>query len=268
MNRPGGPDPIKDLWQRVQARPAPVVIIVLVATIFIAQAGFPWIWLLGGAIVLAVLWPTVMNTGSKSAATHTPSTIQNTGGNIDLSKLQPPYLDLMQRALNTSRRIQEAISQTRDPGQRRVLADATKDLGELTGSIYELACKAQSVHTGIGANPMEHLTEEMKRLETAISGTNDEFQKSQYYAAMDGKLQQMQNITDAMVALRRWDAQVENAVSTLETLLSQVLRIKSSEVLSYSGDTDDLSVDLKREVDSLKAAAEAMDSVYSWQQKV
>ncbi len=182
MNRPSGPNLIKDVWQRVQARPAPVVIVVLVATIFIALAGFTWIWLLGGAIVLAVLWPTVMNTDSKSAATGAPGNMLNTGGNLDLSKLQPPYIDLMQRALNTSRRIQEAISQTRDQGQRQVLADATKDLGELTGSIYDLACKAQSVHTGIGANPMEHLTEEMKRLETAISGTNDEFQKSQYYA--------------------------------------------------------------------------------------
>ena len=267
MNRPSSSGPIKDLWQRVQARPAPVVIVVLAATIFIALAGYAWVWLLGGAIVLAVLWPMVMSTGSRSAATAAHSTMLNSGGNLDLSKLQPPYIDLMQRALNTSRRIQEAINQTRDQGQQRVLADATKDLGELTGSIYELACKAQSVHIGIGANPMQHLTEEMKRLETAISGTNDEFQKGQYYASMDGKLQQMQNITDAMVALRRWDAQVENAVSTLETLLSQVLRIKSSEVLSYSGDTDDLSVDLKREVDSLKAAAEAMDSVYGWQQK-
>ena len=62
--------------------------------------------------------------------------------------------------------------------------------------------------------------------------------------------------------------QIENAVSTLDTLLSQVLRIKSSEVLSYTGATDELSNNLKREVDSVKAAAQAMDNVYGWQQKV
>src|SRR5687768_4485974 len=106
MNSQSKPDPIRELWQRVQARPAPAVVIMLLASLFIALSGFPWVWLFGGAIVLAVLWPTLMNTSSKSAATSAPSITLTSGGNIDLSKLQPPYLDLMQRALNTSRRIQ------------------------------------------------------------------------------------------------------------------------------------------------------------------
>ncbi len=74
----------------------------------------------------------------------------------------------------------------------------------------------------------------------------------------------MQNLTDTTVAMRRWDSQIENALSTLDTLLSQVLRIKSSEVLSYNAATDELSNSLKREVESLKATAEAMDNVYGW----
>jgi chromosome segregation ATPase len=138
-------------------------------------------------------------------------------------------------------------------------------LPEVVNSIYGLALKAQSVETALGGtNPIDRLTDEIKQLEAQINATNDEFQKSQYYAALDGKLQQMQNLTDTTVAMRRWDSQIENALSTLDTLLSQVLRIKSSEVLSYSGATDELSNSLKREVDSLKATAEAMDNVYGW----
>lgn len=268
-NNVKGSDPIKEIWRRVQERRIPVVAVVLLASLFIALAGFPWIWLIGGAIALALLLPLLFSSATGSAVTLPGlSAAQGGGTNPDLSRLSGHYLQLMQHTLSTRRQIEEAIAQTQDPGQRHVLTDSVRDLPALTEGIYSLALKAQSVNSGIGeTNSIDQLTGEIQRLEATIKGTNDEFQKSQYYAALDGKLQQMQNITDTTVALRRWDAQVENAVSTLDTLLSQVLRIKSSEVLSYTGATDDMSNALKREVDSLKAASEAMDTVYGWQTK-
>lgn|GEM_PF-3417702 len=261
------PDPAGDIWRRIQARPLPAVIVVLLVTLFVALAGYPWVWLVGGAVVVALLLPSILKMGAGgSTAPQGVGILPVRSGSVDLGRLEGHYRGLMDRALSTRRRIEDAVNQTQDPGQRRVLADAMSGLPELTDRIYELARKAQSIHSGLGsANPMEGLAEEIKRLEAAIKGTDDEFQKSQYYATLDGKLQQMQNITDATVALQRWDAQIENAVSAMDTLLSQVLRIKSSEVLSYSGSTDDLSNSLKQEVDSLRATAEAMDSVYGWQ---
>jgi hypothetical protein len=269
------PDPVSNIWRRVQERPVPVVIVVLLVTLFIALAGYPWIWLIGGAVVVAVLLPSILKMGGGQGSLSQggsvgslPSIATGATGSTDLARLQGRYHALMERALSTRGRIEAAVDQTQDPGQRQVLAHAMRDLPELTQRIYELACKAQGVQSGLGgANPMEELAEEIKRLEVAMKSTGDEFQKSQYYASLDGKLQQMQNITDATVALQRWDAQIENAVSTLDTLLSQVLRIKSSEVLSYRGSTDDLSSSLRHEVDSLKATAEAMDNVYGWQDK-
>ena len=96
--------------------------------------------------------------------------------------------------------------------------------------------------------------------------TNDEFQRGQYQATLDGKLQQMQNITDTQVALQRWDAQMDNAISTLDTIMTQLMRIKSSEVLSYGSATDDVSRTLRQQVDELKATSDALDSVYGWSQ--
>jgi hypothetical protein len=262
-----GPNQIRNMWRRAQERPGPAALIVLLVTLFIALAGYPLIWLVGGAIVVALLLPSLLNAGattSGTSASSSPTLASGSGPN--LSELRGHYLDFVQQALATRKRIEEAVGQTQDPGQRQVLANAISDLPKLTDSICALAVKAQSVHTGLGdANPMGKLTDEIKSLEASMNSTNDEFQKSQYYSALDGKLQQMQNITDTTVALQRWDAQIENAVSTLDTLLSQVLRIKSSEVLSYTGSTDDLSNSLKREVDSLRATAEAMDNVYGWQ---
>ena len=106
------------------------------------------------------------------------------------------------------------------------------------------------------------LSADVMRLDAAMKGTNDQFQKDQYAASLDGKLQQMQNFTDTRVAVERWNAQIDNALSALDTLYSQVLRIKSSEVLSYDTATDELSHSLRREVETLKATSDAFDSVY------
>ena len=65
-NNVRGPDPLRDLWQRAQARPAPVVLVVLLVSLFIALAGYPWIWLVGGAVVLAVLYPSLANLTGRS----------------------------------------------------------------------------------------------------------------------------------------------------------------------------------------------------------
>src|SRR5204863_7974726 len=136
-----------------------------------------------------------------------------------------------------------------DPGTRRALQDSTRALSELTTTIYDLALKAQGVQSAIqSSNTLSALSDDITRLENAIKSTNDEFQKSQYYATLDGKLQQMQNFTDTTVALDRWNAQLDNALSTLDTILSQVLRIRSSEMLSYENATDELSNSLRREV--------------------
>lgn len=256
-----------EVMQWVRARPVPVAFVIILVTLFIALTGNTWVWFVGGLLVLLVLYPSLFNmrgAGTKQATGNTLPTIASPSA-PDINQLQGHYRELMQRALNVRHNIKTAISQTQDPGQRQVLAQATDALPELTNSIYSLALKAQGVQAALGStNPVDRLTGEIKQIEDQIKNTSDEFQKSQYYAAMDGKLQQMQNITDTTVAMRRWDAQIENALSTMDTLLSQVLRIKSSEVLSYTGATDELSNSLKREVAELNATSDAMNSVYGW----
>ena len=93
---------------------------------------------------------------------------------------------------------------------------------------------------------MTGLNQDIKRLKGIIATTKDDFAKSQYQATLDGKEQQVKNFTDTgRHALDRWHAQLDNALSTLDTILSQVLRIRSSEVLSLSSATDQVSQSLK-----------------------
>lgn len=193
----------------------------------------------------------------------TPAGTQLSPSRVDLRRLDGKYKAYVQRALDTRANIEQAIEGTSDPGVKRALADAVRDLPELIDTIYTLAFRSQSVQNALlSSNTMQGLLADTQRLDGLIKTTTDDFQKSQYQATLDGKLQQMQNLTDTEVALQRWDAQMDNALSTLDTILSQVLRIKSSEVLSYTGATDAMSKTLRQEVDSLKATSDALDSVY------
>jgi hypothetical protein len=261
------PDSFRSIVQRAMERPMAVLAVIVVVSLLLSAIYGGWILVLGAAACVWLLYSSP-KASQEFRGMLGPARVSQGAADPDLSRLQGKYHASMERALATRRNIERAIADSRDPGVRRALTDSTRDLPELTATIYDLAIKAQSVQSSMqSSNTVATLTDEIKRLEREIAATNDEFLKGQYYAALDGKLQQMQNMTDTRVAVSRWDAQIDNALSTLDTLLSQVLRIKSSEVLSYEGATDQLSHDLKEEVESLKATSDALDSVYGWGKK-
>lgn len=235
------------------------VLVIVFGTLLI---GF-WAGVLGAVVVLAAFYFSLQRMlqrlpggGSKVGA---PPVVR-----VDVNKLQGSERAYVQRALDRRASIEQAVNAAGDPGVKRALLDSTRDLGELVQTIYELALKSQSVGMALrSSGTMNSLIQDTQRLDEMIKSTTDEFQRNQYRSTLDGKLQQMQNMTDTEVALKRWDAQLENALGTLDTILSQVLRVSSSQVLSYTGDTtDDLSTTLRKEVEELKATSDAFDSVY------
>jgi len=183
---------------------------------------------------------------------------------IELNRLTGGYRSALQRALDTRRKIEHAVSATTDPGMRKALADSTDDLEELTYTIYDIALKAQSLLGSVQASNtnVTKLSQEISQLERVVQTTQDEVARRHYQDTLDGKRQQMQNYQDTTAALQRWHAQLDNALNTLDTILSQVLRIRSSEVLSMSSATDAVSHSLRDEVEALKATSDALDTVY------
>jgi hypothetical protein len=251
-------------WRRL----TPMVAVVLIALV-VGSLAWGWWFFFVGLVGYALLYYFSframyrragggLNPGSTPASPFNRTT-------YDLSPLQGKYRQFMERAVNRRATIERTITGTADPGVRRALEGSTRDLSELVDTIYSLALKAQSVESALqSSSPMAELLADTKRLDEQIKSTNDEFQRGQYQATLDGKLQQMQNITDTQVALQRWDAQMDNAISTLDTIMTQIMRMKSSEVLSYGSATDDVSRTLRQEVDELKATSDALDSVYGW----
>ncbi len=260
-NNPTFTNFLKQLMSLDPRRVLPVLALALLVLIVGSITWGWWFFFVGLAFYALFYYLSLRNVFNGVAAGGGLATASSP--NLDLGRLSGKYREAVQRALATKANIEGTISATGDPGTRRALQDGIRDLPEMVNTIYALAAKSQSVGGMLqSSNTMSKLSDEIQRLDEQIKTTQDEFLKGQYYAAMDGKLQQMQNLTDTTVALNRWDAQMDNALSTLDTILSQVLRIKSSEVLSYTGATDDMSRTLRQEVDSLKATSDALDTIY------
>src|SRR5438105_681259 len=71
---------------------------------------------------------------------------------LDLNKLQGAYRVAVQKALDTRKKIETAVAGTGDPAIRNALAESTGDLDELTGTIYDIALKAQSLQASLPAS--------------------------------------------------------------------------------------------------------------------
>lgn len=254
---------IKEATGLIMGRYLWASVLALVVILALSLAVSWWFLPIGLVVYVAVIYALASGRTTLPQSSMQTAPVLRTPS-LDTSALSGQYLASVQRAQNVSNEIARTIAGTSDPGLRTALNDSTHDLPELVRSIYDLAVKSQRLDTAMQTTgSMEALSAEVMRLDNARKTTNDPFQRDQYAAALDGKLQQMQNFTDTRVALERWTSQIDNALSALDTLFSQVLRIQSSEVLSYSSSaTDQLSRTLANEVASLKATSDAFDSVY------
>ncbi len=239
----------------------PVAAAVLAITIVVGLTVSYWFFLVGAAFYAFIVYSSLQDPQESRQVLDEALYPER---KLDLNKLTGPYREALQKALDTRKRIETAVAQTDDPGVRTALAQSTGDLGELTGTIYDLALKAQSLQSSLQGSSIdiEGLQGDILRLQNLVKNTTDEFAKSQYQATLDGKRQQLQNYQDTTEALNRWHAQLDNALSTLDTILSQVLRMRSSEVLSLSSATDQVSTSLRDQVNQLKATSDALDAVY------
>jgi chromosome segregation ATPase len=241
----------------------PLAAAVLAITLVVGLMVSYWFFLVGAVfyvlLVVSSLYDAAENRQVLNEAFY-PERVRK----IDPGKLIGPYRASLQRAMDTRRRIESAVAQTADPGVKKALGQATDDIEELVGTIYDIALKAQSLQASLQASNANEaaLKRDIKQLERVVETTPDEFARDQYKATLEGKREQLKNLTDTRDALDRWHAQLDNALNTLDTILSQVLRIRSSEVLNISSETDDVSHTLRDEVEALRATSQAFDAVY------
>src|SRR5215203_5580229 len=132
----------------LNAMTRPLSAAVVAITVVIGLLVNPWFFLVGAAFYAFIVWSTLQDAQESKQVLNEVLYPERTR-KFDLNKLQGGYRQSFQRALDTRKKIETAVAETDDPGIRRALNDSTDNLGELTGTIYDIALKAQSVQIAL-----------------------------------------------------------------------------------------------------------------------
>jgi hypothetical protein len=232
-----------------------------ITIIVVALTGWWWFALIGAAAYAFFVW-SALNDPQLTAQVLAEELYPER--KLDLGRLRSPYREAVQRALAGRKRIEEAVAGAGTAALRAALADPVQQVREVTDTIYDIALKAQDLQTSIGASNIDlnALDNDIRQLQYQVQYAKDDYLKSQYQATLDAKREQQQNLRDANQALIRWQAQLDNALSALDTIYSQVLKIKSAEVRNLSAATDEVSQSLREQIDNLRITSDAFDQVY------
>src|SRR5688500_16449115 len=249
----------------LNAMTRPLSAAVLAITLIVGLTVTEWFFLVGFAFYAFIVYSTLQDAQESKEVLNEvlyPERVRK----LDLSKLSGGYRSALERAIATRKKIELAVAETADVGIKKALADATGDMEELIGTIYDIGIKAQSLQASVQASNVNvsGLNKEIAQLERIVKSSTDDFARDQYKATLEGKRQQLQNYNDTNDALNRWHAQLDNALSTVDTFLSQVLRMRTAADVALSTATEQVSHSLRDEVEALKATSDAFDTVYGF----
>ncbi len=182
---------------------------------------------------------------------------------VDIGRLRGSYRAIMQQALEQKARIKQAVSSTGSDTIRASLTQSTSGVDDLTDMVYEIAYKAQALEQYLSGVNIGQVQNEVSTMRARVAASSDDYQKQQYNDALKSKEEQLTNLQQVNEALQRWQSQLTNALSGLDTIYSQVLRIKSADVMNMTTATDEVSQSLSSQVTQLRNIANAYDAVLS-----
>jgi hypothetical protein len=228
MKEPSGESPLLRLERWVQQHRAPTMVIMLVVTLSGIVLGQTWLLALGSMGLWFVLYPGLSGSAGRKLPTRNAATEAKTAGSInaptkvDVTKPAGLYHEQMLYVLQMKHQIEAAASQIRDSRLRKSAMAAAGGLQELVDAIYELALLSQNTRERLaGANSEE--AAETRQSDTA--------------------------------RVRRWDAQIDHAVSLFDILLYQMLGLSANDAGSQSQGLEAWPEMLRRESELLKSAS-------------
>ena len=207
------------------------------------------------AIVISSLADQAENQKVVQSELHPPRKIEP--GNLSGS-----YRQSLQQAMATAQQIDDAVMRS-EPGQRDMLKRLTADVNDLLGAVYDIALKAQDVQGSLTIINRMDLTNEIARQERLVGSAPSDYLRGQYQATLDAKREQLDNLNTVNEALQRWQAQLAHAQASLEDILTQILKIKSSAIMQATFDTDGLSDQLREQTTALRETAKAFDKLHA-----
>ncbi|NLS77854.1 MAG: hypothetical protein GXY76_11400 [Chloroflexi bacterium] len=239
-----------------------LTIAITVLLIFLYPAPFPWwkwwYWLVLGAVgEVLIIYTSIVD----------ETTAQRVVADMFQQRFDPngirqtKYRDSLQRALEYRRRIETTIRGQHSEVLKGYLESAMTQVTDWIANIYRLA-KRLDEYEGDSVIQRDTLAlpKQIQHAEAKLRLEDSEQVRQELRQMIASKRVQVQNLTDLENAMQKAELQMENSLTALGTLYSQLLLLDAKEV--DSGRARNISQSIQDQVSALQNVVSALDEVY------
>ncbi len=263
----------RTFWTMLQnAVFSPLSALVIAAAILLLGLGVPVpvlnlppaTWLIG----LVPLWLAVVGLSITNRKAGEQAASQVFREQFNLSQISNQHLRaVVNQAIAYRERIDKAVTQFPDAAMKTRLQDVADQVQEWVARIYSLAQRLDAYRSDtIIANDLTAVPQSIQQLQARLGAEGDEsvqVEVRETIARRQGQLDMLKRLDTAM---DRAELQLENTLTALGTVYSQMLLIDARDV--NSAKTQRLRDSISDQVTSLQDMLTSLDEVYSSQQSM
>lgn len=171
--------------------------------------------------------------------------------------------DDVETALEYQRRIEDVVRQRRRGVLRDHLEDTANQLSDWISNIYRLARRLDAYRRdSLLAQERKAVPQEIERLAGRHKRESDPTVQQQLEAVLEGKHKQWQTLQALNTRMQQAELQLEQSVTALATVYSQLQLINAQDV--DSGRSERLRVDIREQINELNDLISAINEVYDY----
>jgi uncharacterized coiled-coil protein SlyX/uncharacterized protein YdcH (DUF465 family) len=180
----------------------------------------------------------------------------------DTSALQKPYAARILRSVTIQKTILLELSSAAAE-HRALLAGTAARVRHLVEAVAKLTAQLQELDRHLSATSPHDLAAETRDLEKRVAAAHDAMAKEGYERALSQQKQKTKVFGELAARRERLDAQVVNVEQSLETVSTQVVRIKSTDSTAASAEGVRIAESLDALAVDIDAVAETVDEAAS-----
>ena len=217
----------------------------------------PWYWLVLGLLAEAALaWASISD----------PETGRRVVQDLFRERFNPRQIRdaelraQMEKALDFRRRIEEKVMSSREGVLRDHLLDSARRIDQWVSTIYGLAGRLDDYRTdNWAAQRLSSLPKEIASIREKVSQEDDAGVQAQMQRTAAQKETQLENLTRLENLMEQAKFRLEETLSALGTVYSQILIIGARDI--QSGRAQRLDQDIDEQLAALQDIVEAMDDL-------
>jgi predicted RNA-binding Zn ribbon-like protein len=218
----------------------------------------PWWWL----VALLPLWIIVVGLQVLSRSAGEAAVSQALRETFDIGVITNPHLQQnVAQAIAYRQRIDAAVDRFRDNIMHDRMKDAADQVEEWVRRIYTLSVRLDTFRNdGVIANDLRSVPESIRSLQQRMLAAGNESLRREIQDTIDRRKTQLTALENLSQTMSRAELQLENTLTALGTVYSQMLLVDAKEV--DSSKTQRLRENILDQVNSLNDVLSSMDEVY------